>query len=546
MQALVHAGPHDCIRGGIHGSRCRPASADKGKKSPVSDKNKSRSVRRCFRSRFGTKLYPAYVANCPQWDCKKKRRQDRKLAFLPPHETLAAITDDDNRDAFTSFSPEQRRFRQDLESWAASMMVHLVGAWACLALWGDMAPHTKTDSIFLLTWALMNGQCRQRFWLTCLSKSRVCKCGCKGRHSFNLIFSVVAWSVRALQAGTWPAFNHLGQRFRFGDWRRKMSGNPIGLCGTVLRKFGDWEWMKNGLGLRGWQGETSRKLICMFCAASKLYDPWAYDPSLEAGWRSTITSEPEFWSQNVSSKSYVSPLWLIPGFRLEWVKADWMHVFCLGILPICVGNCVLPLWERLGGSRKTPVPACSLLHNLIALAARDLGVPTPFRFLTLGMFSPKPRSKPRMRLKAAEARAFAPVLLHVMATFFPSSPEHTLRMQCLGALVSMYKELDNWQPSGVSRHLVSVLIRRHITLFGMLREMMPADSPRWCFVPKHHIAIHVAENADTCPRLEWNYRDESEIGVCALNARWVCQTVIEVQLVSRYSDGFELEPFEQT
>ena len=151
-----------------------------------------------------------------------------------------------------------------------------------------------------------------------------------------------------------------------------------------------------------------------------------------------------------------------------------------------------------------------------------------------------------MRLKAAEVRAFAQILLHVMATCFPSSPEHTLRMQCLGALVSMYKALDNWQPSGVSRHLVSVLIRRHITLFGMLREMMPADSPLWCFVPKHHIAIHVAENADTCPRLEWNYRDESEIGVCARNARWVCQPFIEVQLVSRYSDGFELEPFEQT
>ena len=130
-----------------------------------------------------------------------------------------------------------------------------------------------------------------------------------------------------------------------------MSGKPIGLCGTVLRKFGDWEWMKNGLGLRGWQGgETTWKLICMFCAASKLYDPWGYDPSLEAGWRSTFTSGPEFWSQSISSKSYVSPLLLIPGFRLEWVMADWMHVCCLGILPTYVSDCVLPLWECLGGS----------------------------------------------------------------------------------------------------------------------------------------------------------------------------------------------------
>ena len=183
---------------------------------------------------------------------------------------------------------------------------------------------------------------------------------------------------------------------------------------------------------------------------------------------------------------------------------------------------------------------------MIAVAARDLGVPTPFRFLTLGMFSPTAGCKPRFRLKAAEARAFAPVLLHVMVMFFPSSPEHTLRMQCLSALVSMYKELDNWQPSGGSRHRVSMLIRRHITLFGELRRMQPRNKPKlWSFVPKHHLAIHVAENADTCPRLEWNYRDESMIGVCSRNSRWCNQLHIETQLLSRYSDVFELEPFER-
>ena len=37
----------------------QPLQIKRGKKGPCSDAHTSRSVRRCFRSRFGTNLYPA-------------------------------------------------------------------------------------------------------------------------------------------------------------------------------------------------------------------------------------------------------------------------------------------------------------------------------------------------------------------------------------------------------------------------------------------------------------------------------------------------------
>ena len=55
--------------------------------------------------------------------------------------------------------------------------------------------------MFLLTYRLLNGDCRKRVWVVAMSKIMLCQCGCWGRHSFDAIFAVLRWSFLALIAG---------------------------------------------------------------------------------------------------------------------------------------------------------------------------------------------------------------------------------------------------------------------------------------------------------------------------------------------------------
>ena len=212
-------------------------------------------------------LYPCYITQCPMWDKQTLTSKRRPLAIRPPHETLEAIIDSGNEAHFTTFHSTQAAFHSDLAAWASQLMITLTGAWACLALWGDMAPSTKSDSIMLLLFTIMNGFSRQRYWVTCLNKSSICQCGCFGRCTFTEIFSVVAWSARALAARRWPRVDHLGRLFPFNSFRRRMGGKRLRVGAAILRKYGDWEWFKRSLNLRGW-GDGTRRRCCWLCGAS--------------------------------------------------------------------------------------------------------------------------------------------------------------------------------------------------------------------------------------------------------------------------------------
>ena len=65
---------------------------------------------------------------------------------------------------------------------------------------GDSAPFSAkaSDSVFLLTWRLLTGCHRKRFWIFAVNKLRLCACGCFGRDTMDAAFQVLAWSCRAL------------------------------------------------------------------------------------------------------------------------------------------------------------------------------------------------------------------------------------------------------------------------------------------------------------------------------------------------------------
>ena len=324
--------------------------------------------------------------------------------MLPIHETLDAVAQG-SEEQFCSMGANQQGFQEDLQQWSSRVGIPLVGFWAALGLWGDSAPHTKFDSLYLMTYTCLSGLFRKRIWVAAFNKRRLCRCGCYGRHTYEPILENIAWSCRSLASGLWPSRDQWGRRWPFGSWRRAKAGTKLAVCAAIIASCGDWQWNKIVFDLTSWTGETPDKLCCWFCRAGFLKKNYAYDFRLNARWRSTYFTMKSYWEFVRECNRYVSPIWSIPGFVLSMHKPDFMHSCCLGILQYLLGSTVFELFQSLGGTAKKPVFACQMLENMSATAAAACNIEQPFHSLTLGMLKPK-KGMPKMRLKATQARRF--------------------------------------------------------------------------------------------------------------------------------------------
>ena len=398
--------------------------------------------------------------------------------------------------------------------------------------------------MYLLSFCLLAGAVRQRFWICALNKSKLCKCGCKGRHTIDSLFAVVAWSVRALIAGEYPARDHLGGKFASHSPRGKLAGKPLPMRGAVLRKFGDWAWFKQALGLRGHQGEGDKGLVCWLCRAGRR-DPVNYCWNFEEGaaWRSTGTSMRDFWEEQQQRGAHPSPIWQIPGFMISYCVPDFMHVCCLGILQYLTGNVLFELFREVGGTMDRPIKAVGILQNMIKLSAKAIGMQkSPVNKLTRGMFCTD-KGKPKMRAKAAQGRYFLKVLHYLLGNLVARTTDHAqLRYNCVSALLEVYNEMevDTWKDDGSSSCKVADKGRQHLLLYCELRRTA-ASEKHWRMYPKHHLFDHSVGRCVVNPRLEWNYLDEAEMGIAAVMASVSNQQFLETNLVERYRVTFKAD-----
>ena len=133
---------------------------------------------------------------------------------------------------------------------------------ACSGLWGDAAPYTLRDSLYLLIFTMLSGIRREYFWIFAVTKRSCCACGCQARHTFEAVFRVIVWSLVARMAGVHPYRDHNNVPWPEGSKRADLAGKPLSIRTVLLRFFGDWAWMKQSLGLRGWRGEGPLRQIC--------------------------------------------------------------------------------------------------------------------------------------------------------------------------------------------------------------------------------------------------------------------------------------------
>ena len=116
---------------------------------------------------------------------------------------------------------------------------------APLALWGDSAPMTKRDSLYLLLWSSLLPVCHRRFYIVCFTKQQLCRCGCAGRCTIDSALRVVVWAFQVMLSGKMPCVRHDSISFsesqRLGDRHRATkAGTNLRCRGFVGLTKGEW------------------------------------------------------------------------------------------------------------------------------------------------------------------------------------------------------------------------------------------------------------------------------------------------------------------
>ena len=127
-----------------------------------------------------------------------------------------------------------------------------------VGMWGDSAVYGVQDSLFLLLFNMLSNTLKQiRHPLVVFPKAVVCKCGCKGKHTFDSVLSVYVWAMQSWASGTLPARRHDGVPMkdsrRPGDknrYRRFLKRRNLRARGACVEKRGDWSWLKQFCGVQ--------------------------------------------------------------------------------------------------------------------------------------------------------------------------------------------------------------------------------------------------------------------------------------------------------
>ena len=189
-----------------------------------------------------------------------------------------------------------------------------------------------------------------------------------------------------LLSGIFPKFDHEGNELTH-PYRTLRAGCSLMGRAACIASAGDWAWYKVALNLTGWKGEGETKRCCWLCKAT-LADPNpAFDFSRTAAWRRTKVSQRDFWADSFESGGYVSGSFSVPGFILDYIRPDFMHTCCLGVVQSVGGSILWELFKHLGGNYGTTTKAtCAKLLAMVKLAAKSMNLPeAPFADLTVGM-----------------------------------------------------------------------------------------------------------------------------------------------------------------
>ena len=459
---------------------------------------------------------------------------DGYLYFLLPHEVFYSLITPDNLSEFTSIGEEKPELAARRDAWCHSMGIKDLANIVMCGLWGDSAPYSTRDSLYVLLYNCLSGRHRTRFWLTAFPKKVTCRCGCQGKCTFQVAFDVLNWSFECLLTGRLPMKRHDLKDFEPSQdsWREKVKGLYLPCKAGVFEKRGDWAWLKQALSLQGWKDGNR---VCFRCPCTKAS---MREFGLSASWRHTIFSHRSFVADLVRANKMM-PLLGLPGFQCTWIVSDMMHTGCLGVVPLAIGNFLFEIFVDMGGMVSKPEHGMGLLVSLVHQACKALGIQPPVNTLTFPMLRQDGKHIVA-KFKAAESRHMLPVVRFMMCHFFKAANDRdSLKFNCLDQLCKVYETMEPaaWDPA-TSQPKLADAGRRFCILYGELSRHAidggDIHGIHFRITPKFHMFLHCCEESTDNPRNSWAYSDESEIGLATTLAESLHPATMPRVIMERY------------
>ena len=329
--------------------------------------------------------------------------------------------------------------------------------------------------------------------------------------TFDDIMEIIVWCLQHMAIGLWPKSRHDKKAWQPGDEvRKRKAGEPLKIHGALVEVRGDWVMMKETFHM---PGHNEKAGCCWLCKATP--DNFR-DASSTAPWREQRLSHWELLERIIGLGHDLSPLLSAPGLKAHCFKIDWLHAVDIGVAADFLGNLFWVLVQKMEGSNsKARIKA---LFALIKTFYEENDVQERLPTLTANMIKKK-KAPPKLRAKAAEARALIPFAKSICERLLDDGDvvEHSIK-QMSRHLASLYSTLSG--ATIFRQDLMAMHCQKFCMLYTGLEERH-RDSKHHLFriKPKFHLMEELCEMTDgAAPSLSWCYRDEDFGGSVAAMA----------------------------
>ena len=406
-----------------------------------------------------------------------------------------------------------------------------------LGLWIDGAPYNwdRSESLEIVSLNLpgLEGKhSNMRIPLVAIPKRFVAT-----DETFHDLMEIVLWSLRQLAVGTHPVRRHDNEDWHSDDInRQKNAGKPLRIKAALVEVRGDWLMMKEVFNLPAWNEKSG---CCWLCAATP---ESKRNAGLDAPWRTARLSHWQLLERMARQGRTMSPLLSAPGIKSHCFKIDWLHAVDQGTGADFLGNMFRLLLDKMPG-RNVKTRLKELWREVLRYY-EEYEVECRLQTLTFGMIK-KTHSPPKLRCKAAEARALIP-FAHLMAQKHLSDADVTeeAAKSMANHLNVMYRALSSdtiFREDTMREHC-----RKFCVLYSTLEEQHEGHPQKpWRVKPKMHLMQELCEMTEGIdPARSWTYRDEDFGGSMAHSGqrKGGKYTAIAVsrQVLSRFVSQFDV------
>ena len=201
------------------------------------------------------------------------------------------------------------------------------------------------------------------------------------------------------------------------------SNQRLGFNGLLLQLRGDWPFLRSLFNVPGWNNTH----ICWKCRADQHNFKVAH---ANAPWRSNRYGPGQFIKHLRDHGVVPSSIFKCPGFVLDMVVLDWLHVMDLGVSQDCLGNLFNDVLMLPGLDGKTKAQRLDWFWHEIREYYAIAKPPSVLDNLTEEMFR-QPSKKNKLKAKGGEIRTWYHLLLISLDSWLFPLEDHIGRQRLL-------------------------------------------------------------------------------------------------------------------